>query len=102
MKQVNYIIQHQSLTKNSESHNVKFAFEATLVQFSYLHLITMWISFMVPQSTQLESSPVASYSQVQKSLQVPEGVSVLDFEEKLYPFTARDGDVTCSFHLRGP
>ncbi|KAK2842051.1 hypothetical protein Q5P01_012251 [Channa striata] len=38
------------------------------------------------------SAVVESFSQVQKSLQIPEGESVPDFEEKLRPITAQEGD----------
>nr|XP_046251316.1 immunoglobulin superfamily member 22-like [Scatophagus argus] len=38
------------------------------------------------------SALVESYSQVQKSPQVPEGESVPDFEEKLHPIAAQEGD----------
>ncbi|XP_044050814.1 immunoglobulin superfamily member 22-like isoform X2 [Siniperca chuatsi] len=42
---------------------------------------------------QCRTSAVAeSFSQVQKSLQIPEGESVPDFEEKLRPITAQEGD----------
>lgn len=38
------------------------------------------------------SAVVESFSQVQKSPQIPEGESVPDFEEKLRPITAQEGD----------
>ncbi|KAM3869988.1 immunoglobulin superfamily member 22-like [Diretmus argenteus] len=38
------------------------------------------------------SAVVESFSQEQKSLQIPEGESVPDFEEKLRPITAQEGD----------
>ncbi|XP_059191658.1 immunoglobulin superfamily member 22-like [Centropristis striata] len=38
------------------------------------------------------SAVVESFSQVQKSPQIPEGESVPDFEEKLRPVTAQEGD----------
>lgn len=39
------------------------------------------------------SAVVESFSQVQKSSQIPEGESVPDFEEKLQPVTAREDEV---------
>lgn len=104
---INCIIQHRSLTKNNiESHNVTFAFEAAPAKFACLHMILMRVSFMLPQNTlgvqRKNSAVVESYSQVQKSLQIPEGDSVPDFEEKLRPITAQEGEVTRSFHLAAP
>lgn len=43
------------------------------------------------------SAVVESFSQVQKSLQIPEGESVPDFEEKLRPITAQEGKVNWFF-----
>lgn len=48
------------------------------------------------------SSVVESFSQVQKSTKVPEGESVPDFEEKLRPITAQEGEVKRSFHSTAP
>lgn len=48
------------------------------------------------------SAVVESFSQVQKSPQIPEGESVPDFEEKLRPTTAQEGEVNLSFHLTAP
>lgn len=39
------------------------------------------------------SAVVESFSQVQKNPQIPEGESVPDFEEKLRPVTAQEGEV---------
>ncbi|KAJ4937671.1 hypothetical protein JOQ06_002303 [Pogonophryne albipinna] len=38
------------------------------------------------------SAVVESFSQVLKSPQIPEGVSVPDFDKKLRPITAQEGD----------
>lgn len=44
------------------------------------------------------SAVVESFNQVQKSPQIPEGESVPDFEVKLRPITAQEGEVNHSFH----
>lgn len=44
------------------------------------------------------SAVVESFNQVEKSPQIPEGESVLDFEVKLRPITAQEGEVNHSFH----
>lgn len=38
------------------------------------------------------SAAMESFSQVQKSTQIPEGESVPDFDEKLRPITAQEGE----------
>ena len=48
------------------------------------------------------SAVVESFSQVQKSPQIPKGESVPDFEEKLRPVAAQEGEVNCSFPLTAP
>lgn len=46
------------------------------------------------------SAVMESFSQVQKSTHIPEGESVPDFEEKLRPVTAQEGNMNCSLTVK--
>lgn len=89
---------HKAKTQ-SHNDNITFACEAVLVEFR------LYVLFAPSEHTgvQRKTSAVAeSFSQVQKSSQIPEGESVPDFEEKLRPITAQEGEVNHCFHLTAP
>lgn len=68
----------------------------------HLHLCAGGFPIIITEHSgvQRRTSAVAeSFSQTQRSLQIPEGESVPDFEEKLRPITAQEGKVNCFLYL---
>lgn len=88
---------------NIQSHkdNITFACEGALAKFAHYDVDVLFFFCLPSEHAGVQSrtsAVVEFFSQVQKSPQIPEGESVPDFEEKLRPITAREGEVI-SQHL---
>lgn len=68
------------------------------VQYSDSLTVDVLDSPLEHSGVQCKTSAVVGTNQVQKSPQIPEGESVPDFEVKLRPITAQEGEVNHSFH----
>ncbi|KAM4618625.1 immunoglobulin superfamily member 22-like [Polymixia lowei] len=90
--QTRQLSETQMSTSSSSSSSTSTTFSMTstkLRKVSQGSCKTMDEHSVVQRKT---SAVVESFSQVQKSLQIPEGQSVPDFEEKPRPITAQEGD----------